>query len=72
MSEERNVTEMSLSEARLHFSNVMNRAAYGEERIVVTSHGSPKAAIVPLEDLRRLMETEYLLEPESAPAASPA
>jgi prevent-host-death family protein len=32
----------------------LNRAAYGKERIVVTSHDKPKAAVISIEDLRRL------------------
>lgn len=39
-------------------SQVLNRAAYGRERIVVSSHGKPKAAVIGIEDLRLLEELE--------------
>ena len=59
MSEEAAQTiEMPLSQARLSFSRCINQVRFGAERIVVTSHGEPKAAIVPIEDLRRLQELD--------------
>jgi len=44
----------SVTEAKRSFSELLNRAAYAGERIVVTSHGNPKAAVISIEDLRRL------------------
>jgi len=35
---------------------VLNRAAYGRERIVVASRGKPKAAVIGLADLKLLEE----------------
>jgi len=35
-------------------SELINRVAYGGERIVLTSRGEPKAALVSIEDYRRL------------------
>ncbi len=40
--------------ARENISEVLNNIAYGDERVVVTSHGTPKAAIVSIDDLRIL------------------
>jgi len=48
------VAHASVTEAKRSFSELLNRAAYGNERIVVTSHRNPKAAVISIEDLRRL------------------
>lgn len=45
---------VSMTEARRSFSQLLNRAAFGKERIVITSHDNPKAAVISIEDLRRL------------------
>ncbi|NOR83771.1 MAG: type II toxin-antitoxin system prevent-host-death family antitoxin [Ardenticatenales bacterium] len=52
------MTLVSVSDAKTSFSKLINRAAYGRERIVLTSHGQPKAALVSMDDLRRLEELE--------------
>ncbi len=49
---------ISVTDAKVSFSKFINRVAYGQERIVITSHGEPKAALVSVEDLRRLEELE--------------
>lgn len=38
-------------EARKNLSEILNRVAYGKERVVVTRHGKGVAAIVPVEEL---------------------
>ncbi len=48
--------QVSLTELRQSLGNLVNRAAYGGERIVLVAHGEPKAAIISVEDLRRLQE----------------
>jgi prevent-host-death family protein len=45
---------VSTAEARKNLSEILSRAAYGKERVVVTRHGKGIAAIVPLEDLDAL------------------
>jgi len=52
------MTTMTTVEAREHFSDMLNRTAYGKERIVVTRRGRELAAILPVEDLRLLEELE--------------
>ncbi len=52
------MTTMTTVEAREHFSDMLNRTAYGKERIVVTRRGRQVAAILPVEDLRLLEELE--------------
>jgi prevent-host-death family protein len=54
------VRTMSLTKARVSFSQCVNQVCFGSERIVVTSYGEPKAAIVPIEDLRRLQELDQV------------
>jgi prevent-host-death family protein len=47
--------------ARAEFGTVVNRVAYGGERIVLERRGKPMAAMIPMEDLallERLIERE--------------
>jgi prevent-host-death family protein len=43
---------------RKDLSNVLNRVAYGGERLVITRHGKPSAAIVSVEDLELIRAIE--------------
>ena len=61
------MTVISLSEVKTAFSKFVNRAAYGQERIVVTSHGQPKAALISIHDLQRLEAFENSLGTREAP-----
>jgi len=45
---------VALSEARDRLSQIVNQVAHGNERVVLESHGRPKAAIIGLKDLERL------------------
>ena len=47
-----------MTQARAEFADLVNRVVYGSERIVVTRHGKPIAAIIPAEDLARLEELD--------------
>ena len=42
---------MTTAKARDHFADLLNRTAYGKERVVLTRHGKPVVAVVPVEDL---------------------
>ena len=42
--------------ARQHFSDLINRVAYGKDRIVLTRRSRPLAVVVPIEDVA-LLET---------------
>ncbi|HLH30946.1 MAG TPA: type II toxin-antitoxin system Phd/YefM family antitoxin [Terriglobia bacterium] len=42
---------LSIREARAAFATVVNEAAFGKERFVVTRNGKRAVAIVPVEDL---------------------
>lgn len=50
-------TQVSIGRVKRDISDLVNRVAYGGERIVLTSWGKPKAAIVSIEDYERLEET---------------
>ena len=41
-------------EARSQLSEILNRAAYGRERVVLTRRGKPIAAVISIDDLRAL------------------
>ena len=45
---------VSIERAKRDISELVNRVAYGGERIVLTSRGRPKAAIVSIEDYEHL------------------
>ena len=45
-------------EARENFSELIDRAAASGERIVITRHGEPMAALLPLDDLELVEEIE--------------
>jgi len=48
------MTRLNVSRARDEFPEVVNRAAYAKERTIVSRRGKDVAAVVPMEDLRRL------------------
>ena len=59
--ERRNIKDlrtMTAAGARAQFSEIVNRTAFGGERVVVTRRGKPLAALVPIEDLALLEELE--------------
>ena len=45
-------TAVSVADARSDLAELLNRVAYGRERLVITRHGRELAAIVPVEDLK--------------------
>ena len=45
---------VSIGQVKRDISELVNRVAYGGERIVLTSRGKPKAALVSIEDYERL------------------
>jgi len=47
-------TYISIGQVKRDISELVNRVAYGGERIILTSRGKPKAAIVSMEDYQRL------------------
>ena len=57
---------ISTVKARESFSDLINRSAYGKERIVLTRRGKGIAAVIPIEDLKLLEEIEDRLDIEDA------
>jgi prevent-host-death family protein len=49
-------TRVSIGTVKRDISQLVNRVAYGGERILLTSRGKPKAAIVSVEDYEQLEE----------------
>ena len=52
------MTEIGVTEARDQLGELVNRAAYSDERIVLTRHGRPVAALVPIAVLHDLEDAE--------------
>ena len=48
------MTRLNVSKAREEFPEVVNRAAYGKERTLVSRRGKDVAAVIPIDDLRLL------------------
>jgi prevent-host-death family protein len=48
------MTRLNVSKVREEFPDVVNRAAYGNERTVISRRGKDLAAVIPMEDLRLL------------------
>ena len=47
---------IAIGQVRRDISELVNRVAYGGERVVLTSRGRPKAALVSLDDLEQLRD----------------
>ena len=51
---------ISIAKARTDFADLINRAAYGKERIILNRHGKNVCAIVPMESLKALEALEKI------------
>lgn len=49
-------TQISIGQVKRDISDLVNRVAYRGERIILTSRGKPKAALVSIKDYQRLQE----------------
>jgi len=63
------MSEMPISEAREHLSELVGRARYGHEATILTHYGSPAAVVISFEEYQRLKQAareamEYELPPE--------
>ena len=52
------MSRIAVIDARKDLADVLNRAAYGKERVVLTRRGKDVAAIVPIDDLNILEAIE--------------
>ncbi len=48
------MTRLDVLKAQEEFPELVNRAAYGKERIIVSRRGKDFAAVIPIDDLRLL------------------
>ena len=51
-------TKIPIGQVKRDISEMINRVAYGNERIVLTSRGKPKAALVSMEDYETLQSLQ--------------
>jgi prevent-host-death family protein len=58
--------KLTASAARQNFSDILNRAAFGRERVLVHRGKKPIAAIMPVEDFEFLEELEDRIDIEEA------
>jgi len=58
--------KIASSTARTEFADIINRAAYAGERVIVHRRKKPVAAVVPLADLELLEKLEDRMDLEEA------
>lgn len=51
-------SQVSIGRVKREISELLNRVAFGGERIVLTSRGKPKAVIVSLDDYEQIQQIE--------------
>jgi prevent-host-death family protein len=60
---------VTVADAKNHFSDILRRAEYGGERVIVERHGKPVAVIVSTDDLKRLEAFEDVTDVRDGEAA---
>ena len=50
--------QVSIGHVKREISDLVNRVSYAGERIILTSRGKPKAALVSLEDYEHLLKSD--------------
>ncbi len=61
--------QVNTVDARNQFSEIINRAAFGKERMILTRRGKEIVAVVPIEDVKLLEALEDRIDLEEARAA---
>ncbi len=51
---------VSIGEAKNKLSKIINEVVFAKKRVILNSHGQPKAAMIGLEDLKKFEEMERL------------
>jgi prevent-host-death family protein len=51
-------TQVSIGQVKRDISELVNRVSYAGDRIILTSRGKPKAALISIEDFERLQKNE--------------
>lgn len=62
------MSDLTISEARQHLAEVINKVAYGSERVRLVRRGKPVAAVISIDDLELLRKIEDRLDIEEADA----
>jgi prevent-host-death family protein len=52
------MSRIAVIDARKDLADILNRAAYGKERVILTRRGKDVAAIIPMDDLNALESME--------------
>jgi prevent-host-death family protein len=63
------MAQVNTVNARAQFSEIINRAAFGKERVMLTRRGKEIVAVVPIEDVQLLEALEDKIDLEEARAA---
>ncbi len=63
------MARVSAGQARKDFSSILNRVAYGRERLILHRRGKDVAALVPVQDLALLEALEDRVDLDDARAA---
>jgi len=63
------MAQVNTVNARAQFSDIINRAAFGKERVTLTRRGKEIVAVVPIEDVKLLEALEDKIDLEAARAA---
>ena len=63
------MTRIAATEARTDFADIVNKVAFGGERIRLHRHGKDVAALVPIKDLRLIEDLENRMDLDEARAA---
>jgi prevent-host-death family protein len=61
--------QVNTVQARAQFSEIINRAAFGKERVTLTRRGKEIVAVVPIEDVKLLEDLEDKIDLEEARSA---
>jgi prevent-host-death family protein len=69
IQKEENMSRIAAGDLRKDVAEVLNKVAYGHERIIVHRRGKDAAVIIPLEDLELLESLEDQQDLEDAQAA---
>ena len=63
------MARIAATDARIAFAEIVNKVAFGGERIRLQRHGKDVAAIVPVADLQLIEDLEDTMDLEAARAA---
>lgn len=63
------MAQVSTVEARKQISEIINRAAFGKERMILTRRGKELVAVVPIEDVKLLEALEDRIDLDEAKVA---